>query len=145
MPVPVAPAVESLKNVFVKFGSKTNLFLSDYLDMKSPETRKRSDPTKALDAYSLLQVVQSKSDKEKSIYKVGVSKGVSRLNEYLKMHGDSVGRCSGVYLIDLAGVKTRPNVAASKQWNYEKESQIKQTLKTRGNTFRPWSRMDRHF
>jgi hypothetical protein len=35
-------------------------------------------------------------------------------------------------LIYHAGVKTRPNVVASKQWNYEKESQIKQTLKTWG-------------
>lgn len=138
--MPVAPTIESLKNapksngvsVFVKFGSKKTLFLSDYLDAKSSETRRRSDPMKALDTYSMLYVVQSKSDKEKAIYKVGVSKGVSRLHEYFKMHGDSVGRCSGVYLIYLAGVKTRPNVAASRQWNFEKESQIKTTLKAWG-------------
>jgi hypothetical protein len=89
--MPVAPTAESPKNapktkgvsVFVKFGSKTNLFLSDYLDAKSSEIRKRPDPMKALNVYSLLYAVQSKSDKEKPIYKVGVgvSKGVSRSRE----------------------------------------------------------------
>jgi hypothetical protein len=101
--------------VSLKFGSKKTLFLSGYLDVKSSEARKRPDPMKALDAYSLLYVVQSKSDKEKAICRVGVSKGVSRLHEYFKMHGDSAGCCSGVYLVYLAGVKTRSDVAASKQ------------------------------
>ena len=87
---------------------------------------RRSPSTKALDTYALLYVVQSKSDRYKGIYKLGVSSGSSRLLEYFKMHGDKQGRCSGVYLMYLAGVNLKAN---TKQWNYHKEKQIKTTLK----------------
>ena len=137
--MPVAPTVESLKNApkikgvseFVKFGSKKNLFLSDYLNVKSSTPLKRSDAMRALDAYALLYVVQSKSDREKGIYKLGVSPGVGRLPGCFKMHGDSIGRCSGVYLIYLAAQK-KSGGAPTKQWNYKKEAQIKATLITWG-------------
>ena len=82
---------------------------------------RRSPSTKALDAYALLYVVQSKSDRYKGIYKLGVSSGSSRLLEYFKMHGDKQGRCSGVYLMYLAGACLKARI---KQWNYHKEKQI---------------------
>jgi hypothetical protein len=101
-----------------------NLLLED--DEWKKLKKGRSLSTKALDKYALLYVVQSKSDRYKGIYKLGVSSGSSRLLEYFKMHGDKQGRCSGVYLMYLAGVVLKPN---TKQWNYHKEKQIKTTLK----------------
>ena len=102
-----------------------NLLLEDD-EWKKLKKGRRSLSTKALDKYALLYVVQSKSDRYKGIYKLGVSSGSSRLLEYFKMHGDKQGRCSGVYLMYLAGVVLKPH---TKQWNYHKEKQIKTTLK----------------
>ena len=68
--MPVAPTAEPKNtpktkgvSVFVKFGSKTNLFPSDYLDAESSETRKRPDPMKALGAYSLFTSYSQKAIK----------------------------------------------------------------------------------
>jgi hypothetical protein len=90
-----------------------------------------SPSTVALSKCPLLHVVQSKSDRTKGIYKVGVSTGANRLLEYFKMHGDKSGRCSGVYLIYLAGVLHDPKLKPRSQWNYRAEAQIKRTFKQR--------------
>ena len=122
------------------------LFLSDFMDVSSKDIvtlnntleddeedrdkKVHSPSTVALSKYSLLYVVQSKSDRTKGIYKVGVSTGANRLLEYFKMHGDKKGKCSGVYLVYLAGVLHDPKLKRS-QWNYRKEAQIKRTFKQR--------------
>ena len=84
-----------------------NLLLED--DEWKKLKKGRSLSTEALDKYALLYVVQSKSGRYKGIYKLGVSSGSSRLLEYFKMHGDKQGRCSGVYLMYLAGVVLKRN------------------------------------
>lgn len=142
-----SPLNQNNAHVFVKFFDEDKhhkmLYLSDFMDLSSKdiltltntkqvqmtaEKKVHSASTIALDKYSMLYVIQSKSDRAKGIYKVGVSTGANRLMEYFKMHGDKKGKCSGVYLIYLAGVE-RDKTKVRSQWNYRKERQIKDTLK----------------
>ena len=124
--------------------------LSAFMDVKSSTKTKRSPTMQTLNKLNLLYVVQSKADRYKDIYKVGVSKGVGRLNEYVKMHGNGNGKCSGVYLIYLAGRK-RADAESRKtkagktdadivdyyrhsNWSNNREKQILRDLNLKGIT-----------
>jgi len=124
--------------------------LSAFMDVKSSTKTKRSPTMQTLNKLNLLYVVQSKADRYKDIYKVGVSKGVGRLNEYVKMHGNGNGKCSGVYLIYLAGRK-RADAESRKtkagktdadivdyyrhsSWSNNREKQILRDLNLKGIT-----------
>lgn len=103
--------------------------------------------------YNLLYVVQSRSDVTNGIYKVGVSRGLHRLKEYVKHHGDVKkeklkGRCAGVWLVYLVGTKSKVLSSKSKSarenqeiiesykykphWNEKREKDILADLKEGG-------------
>lgn len=100
----------------------------------SPEMRKYNK-------YNLLYVVQSKADRATSVYKIGVSKGVGRLNEYVKMHGMPTdprqkAACAGSYLVYLAG--TLRTDAASRETTQGKiDAEIVNSYKNANSV---WSR-----
>jgi hypothetical protein len=83
-------------------------FLSKFMNVSASTKNKRSPTMQVLNKFNLLYVVQSIADRSDGIYKIGVSKGVGRLNEYVKMHGapeskNQKNRCTGVYIVFLAG------------------------------------------
>jgi hypothetical protein len=96
-------------NVFQRWEDPPVL-LSKFLDVTNSTPTKRSPTMKAMNKLNLLYVVQSKVDRKNQIFKVGVSRGVGRLNEYVKMHGapeskkyPQIHPCTGAYLVYLAG------------------------------------------
>jgi hypothetical protein len=135
---------------------KTNSeLLSRFMNVQHSSKTKRSPTMRLLDKFNLLYVVQSQADRSNNIFKIGVSKGVGRLNEYVKMHGDpdskthpQTSRCTGVYLVYLAG-KLRADASSRKstagkldaeivdyyrhsKWSIRKERQIFAVLKRNG-------------
>ena len=82
--------------VFVlKVWDDTSPLLSAFMDVKASTKTKRSPTMRALNKLNLLYVVQSKADRYKNIYKVGVSKGVGRLNDMSKCMATATGNVQG--------------------------------------------------
>lgn len=141
-------------SVFKPWNNK-KIFLSTFMNVKDSTSGKQSLVMQELDAYNLLYVVQSVADKENNIYKIGVSKGVGRLYEYIKLHGNPTSKkvpqnskCTGVFLVYLAGKKrhdssSRKTIAGKTDadivdyyrhnvWSKRKEQHIFWILNTQG-------------
>ena len=143
--------------VFKEWGApESDPFLSAFLNTKASTKQRRSPEMQALGKCNLLYVVQSRADRTNHIYKIGVSKGVGRLHEYVKHHGEpdstkapQKGRCVGVFLVYLAGQMrkdaTSKSTTAGKRnadtvdsyatygpWTRRKEKLIFEELKSQG-------------
>ena len=97
--------------VFKQWSNK-KIYLSTFMEVNDSTSGKWSSVMQDLHRYNLLYVVQSVADRENHIYKIGVSKGVGRLYEYVKHHGNPTSantpqysKCTGVFLVYLAGKK----------------------------------------
>ena len=143
--------------VFREWASESEEHLSTFLNTTASTKQRRSPEMQALDKCNLLYVVQSQADRTNHIYKIGVSKGVGRLHEYVKHHGGpgstkaapQRGRCVGVFLIYLAGQERKDasskSTTAGKRnasivdsyanydtWTKRKEKLIFEELKSQG-------------
>ena len=140
--------------VFREWAPESKEYLSAFLNTTASTKQRRSPEMQALNKCNLLYVVQSRADRTNHIYKIGVSKGVGRLHEYVKHHGKPEkplqrGKCSGVFLIYLAGQERKDpsskSTTAGKRnasivdsyanydtWTKRKEKLIFEELKSQG-------------
>ena len=121
--------------VFQKWGDPPVL-LSKFLDVTNSTPQLRSPTMQAMNGLNLLYVVQSKVDRKNQIFKVGVSRGVGRLNEYVKMHGapeskkyPQIHPCTGAYLVYLAG-RPRTDKEAKKSTSAKIDADLVDSYKT---------------
>ena len=146
--------------VFKEWGTpSSDPLLSVFLNTQASTKERRSLTMQALDTCNLLYIVQSQADRSHGIYEIGVSKGVGRLHEYVKHHGEpeskkvpQKSRCSGVFLVYLAGQQqkggggnastagkrnadTVDSYATHAPWTRRKEKQIFEELG--GEGFKP--------